>query len=148
MRLLRASSPFALAAVALFFFLGALALGQWPMRNVKDPTVTMDVPGLQTDDLEIELENDVLTVRGERAYPHGTDGEPRAWQRIERGFGKFERSLQIPRGLDPDAIEASLDAGVLTLRIPKPEKLKPKRVQIAAGNAEGAPQLEGAADGG
>jgi HSP20 family protein len=111
-------------------------------------TVTMDVPGLYADDLEIDLENDVLTVRGERGYPYATDSEPRAWQRIERGFGKFERSLQVPRGLDPDAIEASLDAGVLTLRIPKPEKLKPKRVQIAAGKAEGARQLEGAADGG
>lgn len=111
-------------------------------------SVTMDVPGLQADDLGIEFENDLLTVRGERAYPHATDGEPRAWQRIERGFGKFERSLQVPRGLDPDGIEASLDAGVLTLRIPKPEKLKPKRVHIAAGKAEGARQLEGGADGG
>jgi HSP20 family protein len=108
-----------------------------------DVTVTMDVPGLRAEDLEIELENDVLTVRGDRRYPHATDGETRAWQRIERGFGKFERSLQVPRGLDPDAIEASLDAGVLAVRIPKPEKLKPKRVQIAAGRAEGPRQLEG-----
>jgi HSP20 family protein len=98
-------------------------------------TVTMDVPGLQVDDLEIELENDVLTVRGERYYPYTTDGGSRAWQRIERDFGKFERSLQVPRGLDSDAIEASLDAGVLELRIPKPEKLKPKRVQIGAGKS-------------
>jgi HSP20 family molecular chaperone IbpA len=42
-------------------------------------TVTMDVPGLQADDLHIDLENDVLTVRGERAYPYVTDGEPRSW---------------------------------------------------------------------
>jgi HSP20 family protein len=109
-------------------------------------TVTMDVPGLQADDLEIEVENDVLTVRGERGYPDATDGGPRSWQPLERGLGKFERSLQLPRGLDPDAIEASLDVGVLTLRIPKPENLKPKRVQIAAGKTEGARQLEGAAD--
>jgi HSP20 family protein len=113
-----------------------------------DVTVTMDVPGLQADDLDIDLENDVVTVRGERAYPYVNDGEPRSWQRIERGFGKFERSLQVPRGLDPNAIEASLDAGVLTLRIPKPEEFRPRRVQIASGRAEGARRVEGAADGG
>lgn len=110
-------------------------------------TVMMDVPGLRVDDLEIELENDMLTVRGNRAYPYATDGERRAWQRMERGFGKFERSLQVPRGLDPDAIEASLDTGVLELRIPRPDTLKPKRVQITAGKAEGARQLEAAGTG-
>jgi HSP20 family protein len=110
-------------------------------------TVMMDVPGLRVDDLEIELENDMLTVRGNRAYPYATDGERRAWQRMERGFGKFERSLQVPRGLDPDAIEASLDGGVLELRIPRPDTLKPKRVQITTGKANGARQLEAAGTG-
>jgi HSP20 family protein len=110
-------------------------------------TVTLDVPGLRVDDLEIELENDVLTVRGERSYPYATNGERRSWQRVERGFGKFERSLQVPRGLDPDAIEASLDAGVLELRIPRPDTVKPKRVQITAGKTEGARQLESAGNG-
>jgi HSP20 family protein len=109
-----------------------------------DVTVTMDVPGIQADDLEIELENDVLTVRGERSHRCASDGGTRAWERIERGIGRFERSLQVPRGLDPDAIEASLEAGVLTLRIPKPEQLKPKRVQIAAGRSEGTPEIESA----
>jgi HSP20 family protein len=107
-------------------------------------TVAMDVPGLRVDDLEIELEHDVLTVRGKRDYPYSNNGETCAWQRMERGFGEFERSLQVPRGLDPDAIEASLDAGVLTVRIAKPERLKSKRVQIAAGAGERARQLEGA----
>jgi HSP20 family protein len=124
---------------------GSLA-GYIPAADVvvtnEDVTVTMDVPGLKVDDLEIELENDVLTVRGERIHPYVGNGHGRAWQRIERGFGKFERSLQVPRGLDADAIEASLDAGVLTLRIPKPENLKPRRVEITAGTADGARQLE------
>jgi HSP20 family protein len=96
-------------------------------------TVTIDVPGLRVDDLEVELENDVLTVRGERRYSYATDDETRVWQRMERGFGNFERSLQVPYGLDPDAIEASLDAGVLALRIPRSAEHRPKRVQIAAG---------------
>lgn len=106
-------------------------------------TVTMDVPGLRVDDLEIELENDLLTVRGERSHPYATNGERRAWLRVERSFGKFERSLQVPRGLDPDAIEASLDAGVLELRIARSDTLKPKRVQITAGKSRVRPPARG-----
>ncbi|MBD0281791.1 MAG: Hsp20/alpha crystallin family protein [Thermoleophilaceae bacterium] len=99
-----------------------------------DVTVYMDVPGLTPDGLEIELENDVLTVRGERVLPHsGQNGRTR--QRIERGFGRFERSLRVPRGLDPNAVGANLTDGVLVIRIPKPEALKPHRVEIGAGGA-------------
>ena len=93
--------------------------------------VYMDVPGVPADRLDVELENDVLTVRGERPYPYPTDGE-RVGRRIERGFGRFERSLRVPRGLDPDAIEASMTDGVLTLRLPKPESLKPRKIQVKA----------------
>jgi HSP20 family protein len=107
-----------------------------------DVTVMMDLPGLEADDLEIELQDDLLMVRGKRDFPAGNDGESRTWQRIERGFGEFARTLQVPRGLDPDAIEASLDAGVLTLRIAKPEQLRPHRVRIGAG--EEGRQLAGA----
>lgn len=106
-------------------------------------TVMMDMPGLEADDLEIELQDDLLRVRGERRVPHGRDREARAWQRIERGFGKFERTLQVPRGLDPDAIEASLDAGVLTLQIAKPEQLRRQRVEIGAGRSGETRQVAG-----
>ena len=99
-------------------------------------TVYMDVPGISSDQLTIELENDMLTVRGERPYPYGDDGNGNrgVGRRIERGFGSFERSLRVPRGLDPDAIEAHLTNGVLHLRIPKPESLKPRRIQIMGGD--------------
>jgi HSP20 family protein len=92
-------------------------------------SVYMDVPGISAEQLDVELENDMLTIRGERPYPYGTDGD-RTGRRIERGFGRFERTLRVPRGLDPDSIEASLRDGVLMLRIPKPEQLKPRRIQI------------------
>jgi HSP20 family protein len=82
-------------------------------------TVYMDVPGLSAESLEIELDNDVLTVRGERPF-----------RRIERRFGRFERSLRVPRGLDPGSVQAELADGVLTLRIPKPPELEPRRVEI------------------
>jgi HSP20 family protein len=99
-------------------------------------TVYMDVPGVRSDQLDVELENEVLTVRGERPYPYRDNGD-RGGRRIERGFGRFERSLRVPRGLDPDAIEASLTDGVLTLRIPKPESLKPRRIEVKS-NSETA----------
>jgi HSP20 family protein len=93
--------------------------------------IEMDVPGVSAENLEIELENDVLTIRGERPSPYGEQdqGEPAA-RRIERPFGRFERTLRVPRGLDPNAIEAELHNGVLTLRIPRPEPPKPHRIQI------------------
>ncbi len=95
-------------------------------------TVHMDVPGLHADDLEVELERDVLTVHGARPFPYEPDnGDKTSWRRIERPFGRFDRSLRVPPGLDPNAIAATLSDGVLTLRIPKPEELEPRRVEIA-----------------
>jgi HSP20 family protein len=94
-------------------------------------TVYMDVPGLRSEDLEIELENDMLTVHGERPYPYSRENgaEP---ARIERGFGRFERSLRVPGGLDPEAIDASLSDGVLMLWIPKPATHRARRIEIKA----------------
>ena len=111
----------------------------------EEVVVHMDVPGLSADNLEVELENDVLTVRGERVFPYGGNGadEGYAWQLVERGFGRFERVLRVPTGLDPDAIEATVTDGVLTLRIPKPETMKPRRIQIGAADREQR-ELEGA----
>jgi HSP20 family protein len=107
-------------------------------------SVYMDVPGLKAEDLDIELENEVLSVRGERPNPYGDgDGGRGTWRRIERGFGRFERSLRVPRGLDPEAIDASLHDGVLNLRIPKPDALKPHRIEVKE-EAGDARQIEGA----
>src|SRR5690349_10296961 len=92
-------------------------------------SVCMDVPGLTADDLAIELENETLSIRGERKFPYGGDDDARAVRRIERGFGRFERHLTVPRGLDPEKINASLTDGVLNLRVPKPESMKPRRVE-------------------
>ena len=104
--------------------------------------VYMDLPGVSGEQVDIELENDTLTIRGERPFPYGQDGG-RGTRRIERGFGRFERTLRVPRGLDPEAVTASLKDGVLTLQIPKPESLKPRKIQVQA--EESAPrELEGA----
>ena len=97
-------------------------------------SVVMDVPGFKADELDIELIDDVLTVRGQRAFPHGRQSaDGREWRRIERGFGTFERSLRVPAGLDPNAVNASLADGVLTLLLPMPESKKPHRIQVMSG---------------
>jgi HSP20 family protein len=80
-------------------------------------------------------------VRGERRFPYAEDGG-RAVRRVERRFGRFERSLRVPRGLDPDAVEASLADGVLVLRIPRPESQKPHKVPIKPGTSQSQSQVE------
>jgi HSP20 family protein len=79
-------------------------------------TLTMDVPGLKADEIEIELDGNTLTVRGERRPPY-TDEDGRA-ERLERPFGAFERTVRLPDGIDADRIEGTISHGVLTLRIP------------------------------
>ena len=96
-----------------------------------DVVLTMDVPGVTVEDLSIELLDGHITVRGERRRPQLAEGT--VWQHSERPFGRFERSIQVPDGVDPDRITATIDNGVLSLIIPKPERLKPKSIAIGSG---------------
>jgi len=101
-----------------------------------EATVYVDVPGLRPQDIDIELENDLLTIRGERPFPYPREAGNDPVRRIERAFGKFERTIRVPRGLDPKAIDASLSEGVLTLHIPRPEQPRPRRIEIKATNGK------------
>ena len=96
-----------------------------------------DLPGLDRDDVNIEVKDSVLTVSGERKTEHEerTDG----FYRVERAFGGFSRSMSLPEHVDAGRIDATFDKGVLEVRIPKPEERKPHRVEI------GAPAVEGTA---
>ncbi|MCW3050794.1 MAG: heat shock protein Hsp20 [Solirubrobacterales bacterium] len=119
---------------------GAVAAPFMPAADVivsdESVRIEMDVPGLRAENLEIELENDLLTVRGERPFPYAGQEYERTWRHIERAFGRFERSIRVPRGLDPDSVEAGLTDGVLSVRIPKPVSPQPHRVQIKGGGEE------------
>jgi HSP20 family protein len=101
-----------------------------------------DLPGLSEDDVSIEIQDNMLTVTGERREDH--EQKEGGWYRVERTFGRFSRSLTLPEGVDPEGVSASFDKGVLEVRIPKPEERKPRRVQIHAGNGE-RPAVEGTA---
>jgi HSP20 family protein len=109
-----------------------------------------DLPGLAEEDVSIEVRDNALTISGERKAEH--ESRERGWYRVERAFGRFSRSLSLPDGIDPDAISASFDKGVLAVTIPKPEQRKPRRIQIGgAANGNGsngngsAASLEGTA---
>jgi HSP20 family protein len=93
-----------------------------------DLVLTMDLPGLTADDLEIELLGETLSVRGERSRPEVGEGKTIA--HAERPFGRFERRFRVPDGVDPDSILARMDNGVLSLIVPRPERLKPKTIAI------------------
>lgn len=89
-----------------------------------------DLPGLDADDVEIEVKDGVLTVTGERKTEHGDSSN--GYHRVERAYGRFSRSLSLPAGVDSDQVQAEFDKGVLEVRIPKPAERKPHRVQIGA----------------
>jgi HSP20 family protein len=96
-----------------------------------DLVLTMDVPGVAEADLSIELRDGYLVVHGERKLPEVPEGAKIAHR--ERAFGKFERLIKVPDGVDADAIAAHLDNGVLSLIVPKPERMKPKTIAIGKG---------------
>ena len=99
-----------------------------------------DLPGVGEDDVKIELEDSTLTISGERKTEHQAEHE--GYYRVERSTGAFSRSLTLPKGVDPEAVSARFDRGVLEVRIPKPAERKPRRISI--GGSEPA-AIEGSA---
>ncbi len=96
-----------------------------------DFVLRADLPGLSEQDVNIELEDNVLTISGARKAEHEERKE--GHYRVERASGSFARSLTLPEGVDPDRVQASFDKGVLEVRVPKPEQRKPRKVTISAG---------------
>jgi len=90
--------------------------------------VTIDLPGVKSEDVNIEINDNVLSISGARVAD-----ETGAAQLVERPYGTFARTLSLPQGVDSDSIQASYHDGVLELRIPKPAEQKPKKITI--GNA-------------
>ncbi|HVL97111.1 MAG TPA: Hsp20/alpha crystallin family protein [Solirubrobacteraceae bacterium] len=106
-----------------------------------DFVLRADLPGLSEEDVKIEIEDNVLTVSGERQGEQ--ESREQGFYRLERSFGAFSRSLTLPKGVDVDGVAASFDRGVLEVRIPKPEQVKPRRISIAVGDRQ--PVIEGEA---
>ena len=98
-----------------------------------------DLPGLSESDVSIEVRDNVLTVSGERKSEH--EDRKAGYYRVERSYGSFRRSLTLPEGVDPAAVTATFDKGVLEVTVPKPEQQAPRKVTITVGGAStGEPQ--------
>jgi len=90
--------------------------------------LTAEIPGVDEKDIEIKVEDDTLTIRGERKFEKETKEEN--FHRIERAYGSFFRSFALPSYVDHDKIEAEHENGVLRIRMPKKAELKPRKVKI------------------
>jgi HSP20 family protein len=96
--------------------------------------VTVELPGVEADDLEITMEDGLLTIQGERHFT--SKSSEQQFHRVERRYGAFRRSITLPAQVQAEQIEASFDNGVLQIVVPKAEEAKPKRIQVRPGRAE------------
>jgi HSP20 family protein len=102
--------------------------------------ITMELPGVNPDDVRLSLENNILTIRGEKK--HQTDESNERVHRFERTYGMFERTFALPNTVDPEKIEARYENGVLFVEIPKAERAKPREIRVntqASGSAQVKP---------
>jgi len=91
--------------------------------------VTAELPGMEKNDIKVELKDDRLTVSGEKTIRN--EKSDRTIHLNERRYGSFARSFQVPGNIDPESIKAEFKNGVLTLELPKPEEEKPREIQIS-----------------
>jgi HSP20 family protein len=87
-----------------------------------------EVPGMKRDDVQVHVENNILTLRGERALEH--DDKRDSYHRVERSYGTFTRSFVLPKSVDAENIGADLSDGVLTLRLPKKAAAEKRRIEV------------------
>lgn len=90
-----------------------------------------ELPGLTAEDVTVELDDNVLTISGERTFTDRV--EDGRYHRVERSYGKFSRSLTLPQGIDEDGVSASFADGVLEVTVPKAEIPSPRKVTIQTG---------------
>jgi HSP20 family protein len=96
----------------------------------KEIEITAELPGLQEKDVQIDVADNILTIRGEKKAEK--EEKDKNYRLYERSYGSFYRSLELPAGVDPDAIRASLANGVLKVTVPKPKPAQVKKVEVKA----------------
>jgi HSP20 family protein len=107
------------------------AVDVWETEN--ELVLSFDLPGIPEENIAVELDDNVLTVSGERS--RAAEQATERYYRFERRFGSFSRGVTLPPGVQEDAIAAKYENGVLEIRVPKPEEPKPKRIQIGSNAA-------------
>lgn len=111
---------------------GTITAAWYPACDVfedKDAVkIVAEVPGVPAEDVKISLENNILTIRGEKKQQAEERNE--RVHRYERSYGMFERSFALPSTVDPDKIQAGYQNGVLTVTVPKAEKARPREIAV------------------
>ena len=107
--------------------------GSWvPPVDIRETADAIEIhaelPGFSAEDVDVTVENGVLTIRGERTLEESKEGE--TWHRLERAYGVFERAFQVPRNVDPTQVKAQFSNGVLQLTLPKREESKPRSIKV------------------
>ena len=106
--------------------------GGWPAIDVSEDKnnviIKADLPGLKQEEIEINMDNDILTIKGERRVEE--EKKDKNYHRVERSYGAFERSLQLGVAVDKEKIKAAYKNGVLEVILPKTEQVKPKQIKI------------------
>jgi HSP20 family protein len=97
-------------------------------NDVHEYVIKVELPGLKREDINITVENNILTLRGERTSEVDTSRD--SIHRVERQYGSFTRSFVLPSSVDANQITAAYKDGVLTLRIPQREEAKPRQIQV------------------
>jgi HSP20 family protein len=92
--------------------------------------ITAELPGLERKDVDILLEDDILTIRGEKKVESKEEDKSKNYHVSERSYGAFYRVIQLPPGVDPGKIQATMSKGVLKVTIPKPAGVQPKKIEV------------------
>ncbi len=114
-----------------------ISLGAWipPVDILEDKDrilLTAELPGFKENDIEVQMEGGVLTIRGERKSEAEKEG--RKYHRVERVYGQFVRSFTLPNNVDRDRIKATFDRGLLGIEMPKSEEARPRQIKISGGD--------------
>jgi HSP20 family protein len=115
-----------------------MSLGSWlpPVDIAEDKdriVLTAELPGFRQDQIEVQMENGVLTLRGERRFDGESNGKN--YHRVERSYGQFVRSFTLPNNVDRERIQASFSGGLLEIALPKREDAKPRQIKISSSDA-------------
>lgn len=103
------------------------------LETEKEIRVHLEMPGMRGEEIDIGLENNILTISGEKSQERVENDEKNTWHLTERRYGKFSRSFVLPRDVESDAIEASFEDGVLKVVIPKSERARRRRIDVRTG---------------
>ena len=115
-------------------FLTEEGLGWQPAVNLKEDDgeylLSAELPGLGLEDIEVDVDRDTLTLKGEKKFEHEEKKEGR-WHLYERSYGSFERSFTLPRAVEAEKVKAEFDNGILTVHLPKRKEAMGRKIEIA-----------------